>query len=52
MMSAISWIRQQTVMCSILIVYNRTDVSEIVIEPSLMSSLQSAKRRLEGILFG
>ena len=46
MESARSWIMQESIVCSIFIVDKRADVSGIVIEPVLMSSLHVAKSRL------
>ena len=48
MKSARSWITHQSIVCSIFIVNKRTDVSGIVVEPVLMSSLHcEAIRRAE-----
>ena len=46
MKSARSLITQESIMCSILIMDKRMNVSGIVIEPVLMSSLRVAKSRL------
>ena len=43
MKSARSWITQESIVCNNLIVDKRMDVSGIVIEPVLMSSLHVAK---------
>ena len=44
--SARSWITQESIVCSIFIMDKRTDVSGIITEPFLMSSLHFAKNRL------
>ena len=43
MKSVRSWITQESIMCSIFIVDKRADVSGIVMEPVLISSLHVAK---------
>ena len=46
MKSAICWITLQSVVCSVCIADNRTDVSGIAIEAIMMSSRHVAKSRL------
>ena len=52
MMSAGSWIPQQSIVCNVLIVDNRTDISDAVIEHVMISSLQVAKSRIRRYLVG